>query len=182
MTTLDRELLAPSVLPAARRNLLLTVHVLATVGVFGTDLVLFVLGASSVLGGDPRTLYPAAHLIAEVLVQPLAIASLVTGVALALLTPWGLLRYWWTAIKLAITSALTGVVLLVLVPRLGSAADAATSLTPQTFGTAERVPLVLAPAVASTLLALNVALAIYKPRWRLRSAPDEIRQTQTGYA
>jgi hypothetical protein len=162
------------VLPAARRNLLLTLHVLVTVGVFGTDLVLLVLGVWSIFDGDPRMVYPAAHLIAEVLVQPLAVASLATGVALALLTPWGLLRYWWTAIKFGITIVMTVVVVLVLVPRLGAAADASASLTPQTFGAAERLPLMLAPAIASTLLALNVALAIYKPRWRLRSAPDEV--------
>src|SRR5215831_12336906 len=181
MATLDPALAPTSTLPAARRNLLLTVHVLVSAGVFGNDLVLRVLGASSVFGADPRTVYPAAHLIAAVLVQPLALASLVTGVALGLLTPWGLLKYWWTALKLAITTALTGVVVLVLVPSLGAAADVA-SKAPQTFTAAERVPLVLAPALASTLLALNVALAIYKPRWRLRSASDVARRTHTEYA
>jgi hypothetical protein len=103
MATLDRDIQASASLPAAWRNLLLTVHVLATVGVFGADLVLLVLGASSVFGADPRTVYPAAHLIGQILVQPLAFAALGTGVALALLTPWGLFRYWWTAIKLAIS-------------------------------------------------------------------------------
>jgi len=32
--------------------------------------------------------------------------SLGTGLALALLAPWGLLKYWWTTIKLMITVAL----------------------------------------------------------------------------
>jgi hypothetical protein len=44
------------------------------------------------------------------LVQPFAIASLATGVGLALLSGWGLVRFWWTAIKLAVTAALTLVV------------------------------------------------------------------------
>ncbi len=157
-------------------------HVLATVGVFGADLVLLVLGASSVVGADPRTFYPGAHLIGQILVQPLASASLGTGMALALLTPWGLFRYWWTAIKLAITTALTIVVLLVLVPRLGAAADAAAGPGSQALTTAERVPLMLAPALGSSLLALNVALAVYKPRWRLRGGPAEARRTEHEFA
>jgi hypothetical protein len=41
----------------------------------------------SVSGGDPRAMYPAARLIGQVLVEPLALASLVTGVALALRRP-----------------------------------------------------------------------------------------------
>ena len=77
-----------------------------------------------------RAVYPAAALVGQMLVAPLAIAWLGTGVALALLTPWGLRRYWWTTIKLTITVVLTVVVLLVLVPRLGAAADAARATTP----------------------------------------------------
>jgi L-asparagine transporter-like permease len=115
-------------------------------------------------------------------VAPLANAWLGTGVALALLTPWGLLRYWWTTIKLTNTVVLTVVVLLVLVPRLGAAADAARATTPHTFTAEERTPLLLAPVVASSLLALNVALAIYKPRWRVRRDAGELRQTRPSYA
>ena len=79
---------------------------------------------------------------------------------LGLLTQWGLLRYWWVTIKLALTAILTGVILFVLVPRLGVAADA------------ERLPLTVAPAAGITLLILIVVLAIYKPPWRLRSRPN----------
>jgi hypothetical protein len=182
MATLDSDIQVNAALPAARRNLLLAVHILATVGLFGADLVLLLLGASSVFGADPRSVYPAAHLIGQMLVQPLALVSLSTGVALALLTPWGLFQYWWTALKLAITVALTIVVLVVLVPRLGAAADAAASPAPQAMTTTERVPLMLAPALGSSLLALNVALAVYKPRWRLRGAPAAARRTQHEFA
>jgi hypothetical protein len=179
MATSDQRVQDDGKLPASWRKLLLTVHVLTTVGVFGTDLVLVMLGVWSVVGADPQTVYPAAHLIGQVLVAPLAIASLGTGVALALLTPWGLLRYWWTAIKLTITAVLTGAVVFVLVPQLGAGANATTGLTPRALTTAEKLPLLLAPAVASSLLVLNVALAIYKPRWRLRYQPDELQGTRT---
>jgi hypothetical protein len=80
-------------LSAPWRKLLLTVHVAATVSVLGMDLVLLALGISGMGGADPRTIYPAAHLVSEGLVAPLAILSLGTGLLLAALTPWGILRY-----------------------------------------------------------------------------------------
>jgi hypothetical protein len=88
------------------RKLLLTLHVTATVSVLGADLVLLALGLSSLGGADPRTIYPAAQLVSAWLVAPLAVLSLGTGLLLSILTPWGLLRYWWVAIKLAITGVL----------------------------------------------------------------------------
>jgi hypothetical protein len=97
-------------------------------------------------------------------------------------TPWGLFRFWWTAIKLGITVALTGVVLLVLVPRLGAAAELATGRAPQTFTAAERGPHMLAPALGSALLSVNVALAIYKSRWRLRGTSPDVRRTRAEFA
>jgi hypothetical protein len=158
-------------LPPPWRQLLLTVHVIAAVSALGIDLALLVLGISSVRGADPQTIYPAAHLVATWLLAPLAIVALGTGVLLGLLTQWGLLRYWWVTIKLALTAILTTIILFVLVPTLGVAADAATALDPSPFTDAERLPLLIAPAAGVTLLILIVALAIYKPPWRLRSRP-----------
>jgi hypothetical protein len=128
------------------RKLLLTIHVVSAVSVLGTDLVLLVLGISSMRGADPQTVYPAAHLVATWLLAPLAVLALGTGVLQGLLTQWGLLRYWWVTIKLSLTPILTGVILFVLVPRLGMTANAATALNPSSFTAAERLPLVVAPA------------------------------------
>jgi hypothetical protein len=155
-------------LPAPWRKLLLTIHVIATVSVLGTDLVLLLLGLASLGGAEPQTIYPAAYLVATRLVAPLAVISLGTGLLLGILTPWGLFNYWWVTIKLAITTVLTGVVLLVLVPRLGTAAAITTGQTSYVLTSAQRLPLAIAPAIASTLLLLAVVLAIFKPGWRLR--------------
>jgi len=156
-------------LAAPWRKLLLTVHVATTVSVLGTDLVLLVLGLASLSSADPRTIYPAAYLVGAWLVAPLAVLSLTTGLLLGALTQWGLFRYWWVTIKLAITTVLTGVVLFVLVPRLGAAAEAVSGPTSGLLTSVGRLPLVIAPAIASTLLMLMVVLAIFKPGWRLRS-------------
>jgi hypothetical protein len=128
------------------RKLLVTAHVAATVSVLGADLVLLALGLSGAGGADPRTIYPAAHLVGTRLVAPLAALSLGSGLLLGLLTPWGLLRYWWVAIKLVITAALSGAVLFVLIPRLGAAATAATGPAPGMLTDGQGTPLVVAPA------------------------------------
>jgi hypothetical protein len=91
-------------LPALWRKLLLTVHVVATVSVLGTDLVLLLLGLASLGGANPLTIYPAAYLVAARLIAPLALLSLGTGLLLGILTPWGLFNYWWVTIKLVITA------------------------------------------------------------------------------
>ncbi|MGH3320288.1 MAG: hypothetical protein ACRDN9_08925 [Streptosporangiaceae bacterium] len=166
--------------PTARRRpssprLLLTVHIVATVSLVGTDLVLLALGISGVRGADPRLVYPAASLVESWLVVPLVIVALGTGVAQAVLRGWGLVRYWWVAIKLATTVLFTGLVLFVLVPRLAASADAASAAA--TFTAAERLPLAVVPALAVAVLILNVALGVYKPGRRLRSVRmDGMRQ------
>jgi hypothetical protein len=157
-------------LPQPWRRFLLTVHVAASVSVLGADLVLLALGVASVGGADPVTIYPAASLVAAWLVGPLALSALASGLALGLLTPWGLFTYWWVTIKLVIVTVLTGVVLFVLVPALGVMADAVTRLAPRPLGAGERLPLLIAPATASVLLVVALALAIFKPGWRLRSS------------
>lgn len=157
-------------LPQSWRKLLLTLHVAASVSVLGTDLALVALGIASVGGADPVTIYPAARLVGAWLVTPLALIAFASGLALGLLTPWGLFTYWWVTIKLAIVAVLTGAVLFVLVPALGAAADAAIGPTHRLLGAGERLPLLIAPATASALLAVALALAIFKPGWRLRSS------------
>lgn len=157
-------------LPQSWRKSLLSVHVAASVSVLGADLVLLVLGVASVGGADPVTIYPAASLIGTWLLTPLAVTALATGLTLGLLTRWGLFTYWWVTIKLAIVTVLTGAVLFVLVPALGATADAMTGPSPKLLSAGERLPLLIAPVTASTLLLVALLLAIFKPGWRLRSS------------
>ena len=62
------------------RKGLMAVHILVTVSLLGTDLVLVLLTLSGWAGADPRTVYPAAHLVGESLVEPLAVGALATCV------------------------------------------------------------------------------------------------------
>ena len=152
----------------ASRRALLAAHIVTAVGVLGADLALLALGIGGLLGIDARAVYPAAHLVASRVIVPLAGGAFGTGILLGLVTSYGLVRYWWVATKLAITVVLGTVVLAVLVPGLQRAAELAMSGDFDVLGSSQRLRYAIAPAVASTLLAFNVVLAVYKPPWRLR--------------
>lgn len=55
-------------------RLLLILHVAVAVGLLGAALVLVALGLAGLRGADPRTVYPAAHLVDAWVVTPLAVA------------------------------------------------------------------------------------------------------------
>jgi len=156
-------------LPQPWRNLLLSLHVAASVGVLGADLVLLIFGIAGIGGVDPLTIYPAARLTGAWVVAPLALVTLASGLALGLMTPWGLFEYWWVTIKLTIVLILTGAVLFVLVPSLGATAALVSGASAQPLSPGQGLPLLLAPAAASSLLVIALLLAIFKPGWRLRT-------------
>jgi hypothetical protein len=159
---------------ASGKSLLLSLHIAASVGVFGADLVLLALGAASVGGADPLTIYPAARLVGAWVVAPLAILTLATGISLALVGRWRLFDHWWVTIKLAIALALTVAVLFVLVPSLAATAALVGGGVSEPLSTARRLPLLLAPAGASTLLAIALLLAVFKPGWRIRAGARRV--------
>jgi hypothetical protein len=151
----------------AARTTLLTVHLVAGVGAIGAALVLLSFGIAGLRGADPRTVYPAAHLVEQWVIAPLAVLVLGTGIAQALLSRLGLVRHWWVALKLTITTGLTLVVFLVLEPGLAETAVA------ETLTDAQRARVVLFPAVALALLILNVVLGLAKPGRRPRPSKSE---------
>ena len=161
-------------LPPRWRKPLLTAHVVTSVGLLGTDAAVVLLAAH---GSDPAV-YPAAHLVVSTLLVPLALASLITGVALGLLTPWGLFRHWWVTLKLALTTAGAVLALVVLSPTV--AALAATARVGVVPAATDRLELVRDAGAASLVLLVTVVLSVYKPFGRLRAEDDS--QIQVGAA
>ena len=149
-------------LPPRWRKLLLIAHVIGGVGWLGAELVLLALAISGARGTDPQTIYPAAAYIGTWVVAPLAVLSLCTGLLQGPLTPWGLVTHWWVTIKLVLTAVMTGLVFFALLPALRAAVG-------ESLTAADRVNLVVAPSVASSLLLLNTVLAVYKPGGRIRA-------------
>ena len=150
------------------RKLLLTTHIGASVGLLGTDATVLLLAASGAQGRDPAAVYPAAQLIGSLVLVPAALLSLVTGVLLGLLTPWGLFRHWWVTAKLALTTAGAVLSLVVLTPALAGAAAGGP------VPSAQRLELVRDSGAASVVLLVTLVLSVYKPFGRIRAVAREV--------
>ncbi|MGC1211851.1 MAG: hypothetical protein WA890_11385 [Micromonospora sp.] len=155
--------------PPARKALL-TLHLVTSLGWLGADLVLLTLGIAGLRGADPEVVYPTAGLLVTYLFAPLSMLVWLIGVASALLTPWGLLRWRWVLVKFALTTAMLGLVLLLLMPTVRGLGELAPALT-----TRDRLDLVIPPTVSSTLLIIATVLSTYKPWGRMRRPAGAVR-------
>ncbi len=142
------------------RKALLTVHVATAVSWLGADVVLVTLGAAGLTGNT--AVYPAMAVVGALLV-PLTVVIWLVGVLNGLLTRWGVLTWWWVAVKFGITTVMVLLVLFLLGPALAGAGDLGAALPRR-----ERVNLVVAPSVSGSLLVLATVLSTYKPWGRVR--------------
>lgn len=164
----------PRIAPTTRKALL-TLHLVTSLGWLGADLVLLTLGIAAQRGADPAVVYPVAGLVGTVLFAPLSVLVWLVGVASALLTPWGLLRYRWVVIKLVITTVMVGLVLFLLTPKLRHAGALGAALP-----TRERADLVIAPAVSTSLMIIATILSTYKPWGRRPARPRRPEATRAA--
>ncbi len=111
---------------------------------------------------------------------PLALAGLLcllTGVLLGLGTKYGLVRYWWVAVKLVLNVVLVTLVLFLLMPSLGPLAGAARDSLTGGAPLPDLSGLAFPPVVSTTAVLVAMTLSVFKPwgrvfpaRRRLRSA------------
>jgi hypothetical protein len=148
-------------LPKPSRKALTALHVISSVGLLGATASSLVLALTAATTGDPQAAGAAYRFIgtsSAVFGIPLSFLALATGIALGRATKWGVVRYRWTAAKLA---------LLVLVILNGALA-----IGPTTAARIEgsRSEWLLPPVIGATLLLLltSVVLSVYKPGGRLR--------------
>ncbi|MEV0847225.1 DUF2269 domain-containing protein [Streptomyces sp. NPDC049954] len=167
-------------LPRHARRVWLVVHVVTSVGWLGLTLGLLALGING-LSGPPDQVhasYLAMALFTDWLLPVISLASLISGVLLALGTPWGLLRHRWVAVKFWVSIAATTASLFALRVIVDHAADQAA--TPGYHGPHA---LVTGPSVALAAYLLNTVLSVVKPwgltargrRARRRTAGDRVR-------
>jgi hypothetical protein len=178
------------IMPPGLRKFALTVHLTSSVGWIGAVAAYIALDLAAARGQDAQTLRAASLAMewtASLVIVPLALATLLTGLVMSLGTRWGLFRHYWTLISLLLTVFAT-VVLLAETRTISYFADRAAN--PATSGEELR-------ALGSTLvhsvggmvvLLLNMWLNMYKPRgltpygWRKqheqRSALQRSRQDE----
>ena len=148
----------------ALRRFVFTTHVTSSVGWAGAVLVFLALAAIGLTSQHEPTvrgvylvMAPAAWFV----LVPLAHASLLSGVAISLGTPWGLFSHYWVVAKLVITLFST-VILMIYMGTFrqmaGVAADSALHLA----AVRNASPIVHAILALVLLLAATV-LGVYKP-------------------
>jgi hypothetical protein len=149
--------------PRARRTVTF-LHIVSGVGLLGATsatLLLAINGAATDELAFADSIYRLMSLNSAVFGIPLSMLSLLTGILLGLGTHWGVLRHWWTTLKLVL---ILGVVLngaLVIGPTVSELRD-----DPMVAGTQTRV--VFAAALSAAMLLTATALSVFKPGGRLR--------------
>lgn len=151
------------------RKLVLTAHVTTSVGWLGAVAGFLALGVVGLTDQDPR-IVRAVYLVMEpaagLVLVPLSVASLLSGLIQSLGGAWGLFRHYWVLVKFLIT-VVSALILFGFTQTLGSLGDLAADATLSMY---ELRNLNQSPALHSGggLLAIFVAtiLAVYKP-WGL---------------
>ncbi|HEX6177101.1 MAG TPA: DUF2269 domain-containing protein [Thermoanaerobaculia bacterium] len=150
--------------PAVRKALL-TTHVVAAVGWIGAVVAFLGLAVVGLTSADEPTVrgaYLVMEPAARLVLLPLAIASLATGVIQSLITSWGLIRHYWVVFKLAINVF----ALILLMTYMNTfRAMAAIAADPRAELAAVRNSSPLLHAVLALLILLvATVLAIFKPK------------------
>lgn len=155
------------ILTSATRKVVLTLHVMSSVGWAGAVAVFVVLDIAVLASSDAqlgRVLWLAMQAAVWSLLVPLAFASLLTGLVLAVGTVWGLFRHYWVLFKLVLTLIAT-VVLVLYTQTISTVAGIAQdpAMSGMDFPSA-----LLHTGGGLVVLLLTTVLAIYKPRGMTR--------------
>ena len=122
-------------------------------------------------GADAEVRALAYRALAAFAVWPMLTAGLVclvTGLVLGLGTKWGLLRYWWVAVKLVLNLVLCTLILVALEPGMDTVAEYGRDLTTGAEVPPEIPSLFFPPAVSLTALTFATVLSVLKPWGRIR--------------
>ena len=171
---MSQALTQPSVrwrLGARTRKSILLVHIASAGTWIGIDVVMAVLVFTALGTDDDHTKALSLQALELVAVGPLLATGLVcplTGVLLGLGSRYGLVRYWWVAVKLVLNLLLTALVLVALAPEVADAAERARRFEaglPAPLGVGD---LIFPPIVSPAALLVAMTLAVFKPWGRIR--------------
>jgi hypothetical protein len=154
------------------RKFVLTAHVISSVGWLGAVAVFFALAITGLTSQDAqvvRAAYLAMDSTGWLVLVPLSLASLLTGLIQSLGTKWGLFRHYWILAKLLINVFATIVLLLYMQTLSYLAGRAAETGWSSGDLSGLRSPSAAVHAGAALLLLLVAAtLSVYKPRGMTR--------------
>ena len=154
-----------------RRKSVLTVHIAAALGLFGASIVLLVGSLHAATRDDSQdahAIYTLLRLLTFSVDIPLAVITLLGGLALALTSKWRIFRYWWVIGKLALYLATLTVGITLIGPSIDTMLDVTEGGSPGDSST--RWALVSQAGAQVTMLLAAATLGVFKPgglaRWR----------------
>lgn len=153
------------------RKAALTVHLVAAGAWIGIDVLVAVLVGVGLGGGSAAVRGLALRALAEFVVTPMLVSALVclgSGLLLGLATKWGLVRYWWVAVKLVLNVLLCVLIVVALRPGMADVGAAGAAIEAGRLPATDISFLVYPPAVSLTMLAVATLLSVYKPGGRVR--------------
>jgi uncharacterized membrane protein len=160
----------PRRLGARTRKAFLLIHIASAGAWLGIDVVMAVLVFTGFFTDDTATAAIAFQALELTTVWPLLTTGaicLVSGIVLGLGTKYGLVTYWWVAIKLVLNIVLTALVLLSLRGGVADVAEYGRQLA-QGGGGSPSSDMLYPPIVSPTALTVALLLAVYKPWGRIR--------------
>jgi hypothetical protein len=150
------------------RQVALTTHVVVSVGWLGAVAAFLALSIAGLTSDDAtliKSSYVAMNVIGAAAIVPLGIGALLSGVIQSLGTPWGLFRYYWVVMKLALS--VVAVLLLVLhqFTAVATAAERASGTSPGIMSEIGGLgsQLVVDAGGAILLLLVITTLSVFKP-------------------
>jgi uncharacterized membrane protein len=156
-------------LRGSRRKAVLTVHIAAALGLLGASAVLLVGGLHAATRDDSQdahAVYALLRLLTFSVDIPLAIVTLVAGIALAFTSRWRILGDRWLTTKLVLYLLTVALGVTLLGPSIDTMLDVTETRSPTGSDTRWR-PIVL-PGMQATMLIAAAALGVFKPGRRAR--------------
>jgi hypothetical protein len=167
------------------RQVWMVLHIVSAVGWLGVILAAIALSAAGLMTDDleqVKSLYVAMEVLASTFFLPGTLLLVVTGVVLGLGTKWGLVKWWWVAVKLVIGLVLFAAGAFNLRFAVYNASDEAAALEP--LPSSVDVSLFGMLCVMAALGIFAALLSVLKPWGRTswgrsavaKPAPREVRE------
>ena len=160
------------------RKFALTTHVISSVGWLGAVagfLALAIAGLKSQDSQMVRAAYLAMKLTGWLVIVPLSLATLLTGLVQSLGTSWGLFRHWWILAKFLLTI----VALVVLLRHMQDVSRVAQLAKETSLSTADFRPELIHAAGGLLIVLAATMLSVFKPWGMTPYGLSKAKQTES---
>jgi hypothetical protein len=161
------------------RKVVLLVHVLSAAAWLGIDLALGILVVLALSTSDTTTAGIAVQAVDMFAIWPMfgaSVVCMISGVVLGLGSKYGLVKYWWVAIKLVMNIGMSLLIAFALRPGVQAAARVGERMLMGDPTAVISSDLLHPVVVAPTLLLFAYFLSVFKPWGRIRRSPQPVER------